>query len=146
MKLNQAGIDLVKRFEGCKLEAYPDPGSVTGLPHTIGYGHTKGVGPGDKWTQKQADEQLIQDLSSVANRISTFIKQTITDNQFSALVSLAFNIGEYNFVGSTLLSLLNKGAPKEDIAYQFLRWNKNDGKVMAGLTKRREAEKALFLS
>jgi len=147
VKLNQAGIDLIKKFEGCKLKAYPDPGSVDGRPYTIGYGATgEDIHKDTVWTQQQADDRLTKDLDVRAKLLALLIKQTINDNQFSALLSLVFNIGYFNLRESTLMKILNKNAPKEDVAEQFLRWNKNDGKVMAGLTKRREAEKALFLS
>ena len=94
---------------------------------------------------KQNISLLEKDLSDYCRRVESLIKVKITDNQFAALVSLAYNIGVSAFGGSTLLSYLNKGNYSA-AADQFARWNKGGGKVLAGLTRRREAERKLFLT
>ena len=141
MNINQAGLDLLKSFEGCKLEAYPDP--ATGeAPWTIGYGCTTDVHPGDVINQAMADFMLLRDVAVFEKRVSDLIKVPVTDNQFSACVVLAYNIGITNFGASTLLRMINANDPAASL--QFLRWDKAAGKTMAGLTRRRAAEKALF--
>ena len=142
MKTNIEGFALIKAAEGCRLKAYPDPG--TGAePFTIGYGHTRNVNPGDTITKEQADFMLAIDLQKFEDHVSELVKVPINENQFAALVSLCYNIGAEALAGSTLLRLLNSGA-YDNAAAQFLTWNHAGGKVMAGLTRRREAEKALF--
>jgi len=142
--MNQAGIDLIKSFEGLELKAYPDPGTG-GDPWTIGYGHTgPEVKPGLVWTQEEADAALVKDLDKFVSGVTALLTSSVTPNQFSALVSFAYNCGLANLKSSTLLKKVNAG----DIAgaaNEFPRWNKAAGKVLAGLTRRREAEKALFL-
>lgn len=147
MKMNLTGIDLIKEFEGLKLKAYPDP-ATGGKPYTIGYGHTgSDVTPTTVWTKARADFYLITDISRVTMDISSCLEDIhLSDNEFSALVCLTFNIGIGNFKKSTLLKLLLQSADKTKVANQFSRWNKAAGKVMAGLTRRRMAEKKLFLS
>ena len=136
--------DLIKEFEGCKLEAYPDPG--TGAePITIGIGHTGGIKLGMTITQEQADEYLVSDVSHAANSVNQMVSVDMTQDEFDALCSFAFNLGVGNLKSSTLLKKLNAG-DKQGAADQFLVWNKAAGHVMAGLTRRREAERALFLS
>ncbi|ECI2457664.1 lysozyme [Salmonella enterica subsp. enterica] len=144
MKTGSEGISLIKQFEGCRLNAYPDP-ATGGAPWTIGYGHTgNDVRPGMVWTQVQADSALISDLAQCERAISRLVKVTLTQNQFDALVSFVFNVGSGNLQSSTLLRKLNSGDYR-GAADEFPRWNKADGKVMAGLTKRRAAERELFL-
>jgi lysozyme len=143
MKISQAGLDLIKRFEGCRLEAYQDAVGIW----TIGYGHTgPNVNPGLKITQAQADVILAQDVERFASGVAANVKVGLTQPEFDALVSFAFNVGLGAFRGSTLLRLLNDNADRTVVASQFLRWNKAGGRVLEGLTKRRNAEKALFLS
>ena len=136
--------DLIKEFEGCKLEAYPDP-ATHGEPITIGVGHTGGVKLGDVITQEQADEYLVNDVAHAANAVNQMVAVSITQGEFDALCSFAFNLGIGNLKNSTLLKKLNSG-DIQGAADQFLVWNKAAGKVMAGLTRRREAERALFLT
>jgi len=136
--------DLIKEFEGCKLEAYPDP-ATSGEPITIGVGHTGGVKLGDIITQEQADEFLEKDVAHAANAINQMVTVEMTQGEFDALCSFAFNLGVGNLKSSTLLRKLNVN-DKQGAADQFLVWNKAAGKVMAGLTRRREAERILFLS
>lgn len=134
MKTSQTGINLIKEFEGCVLKAYRDPIGVW----TIGYGHTVGVKEGQKLTQAQAEEFLKSDLKIYENGvISTGLK--LNQNQFDALVSFAYNCG----VGS--LKTLVKDRSLTQIAEAILLYNKAGGNVLAGLVRRRNAEKALFL-
>lgn len=136
-------LALIRQWEGVRLTAYPDPGSKDGNPITIGYGHTAGVKRGDKITQEQADAFLRADLAKVAASIDPLITVPVTDNQFGALVSFAFNVGTSAFAKSTLLKKLNQGK-YEAVPGELARWNKNDGKVMAGLVNRRAAEAGLW--
>lgn len=144
MRTSDNGIALIREFEGCRLEAYPDP-ATGGEPFTIGVGHTgSDVYPGLMITEEQADELLRRDLARFERCVDGLVDH-ITQNQFDACVSLAFNIGCANFRTSTLCRKLREG---DDIgaAQEFLRWNKANGRVMAGLTRRRQAEMNLFLA
>ena len=141
---SQNCYDLIKNFEGCELEAYPDP-ATGGEPITIGYGHTGGVKLGEVITQEQADEYLISDVKRFADAVNQMVTVPITQGEFDALCSFAFNLGIGNLRNSTLLRKLNSGN-KDSAANQFLVWNMAGGRVMAGLTRRREAERTLFLS
>jgi lysozyme len=138
-KINQKGLDLIKTFEGLKLCSYDDGVGVC----TIGYGHTKDARPKMTISKEQAELFLEQDLRRFESAVSRLVKVTLTDNQFSALVAFVFNIGDGAFAKSTLLELLNK-AQYDLAALQFLRWDKANGKVLPGLTRRRKAEQALF--
>lgn len=143
--INDAGFNLIKQFEGLKLDAYPDP-ATGGDPWTIGYGHTgKEVVPGLIITPKQAEELLCKDLVSCRESIDKLVTVPINPNQCAALISFVFNLGPQNLKISTLLKLLNQSKFKE-AAEEFPKWNKANKKVMAGLTRRRQAEKELFLS
>lgn len=144
LKTSQRGIALIKSFESLELKAYPDPGTG-GKPFTIGWGHTKGVKLGDRITEQQAETFLAEDLAVFELTVNSAVKVPVTQNQFDALVSLAFNIGGANFAGSTLVKKLNAGDPR-GAADQFLRWKFADGKEMRGLVRRRAAERELFLS
>ena len=133
-------IPLIKEFEGCKLKAYKCPADVW----TIGYGHTYGVKEGDEITQQEADRLLADDVNSFTAGVQRLVTSDINRNQLGALVSFAFNLGLGNLRHSTLLKLLNAG-DFVGAANQLPRWNKAAGKVLPGLTRRREAEKQLFL-
>lgn len=145
MKTSNDGIELLHYFESCKLVAYPDAGSKDGNPWTCGYGATgSDIKEGVVWTQEQADTRFESDLKKKGeDPVIRNVKVPLTQNQFDALVSWTYNLGEGNLKSSTLLKLINSGE-FNNAAEQFLRWNKNDGKVMLGLTRRRVAEKALF--
>ena len=135
MKISETGLNLIKQFEGCHLTAYTDP---VGIP-TIGYGHTKGVKLGQKITQAQADEYLRQDVASAEKAVSKY-KYNYNINQFSALVSFTYNCGSGN-----LKQITNNGnRTLEQISARLPNYNKASGKVLAGLTRRRAAEKKLF--
>lgn len=140
MKTGQHGIDLIKKYESCKLTAYLCPAKVW----TIGYGHTQGVKQGDKITQAQADKFLADDLESFEYYVRAVVFKELNQSQFDALVSFVFNGGSGNFKKSTLLKLLNEGKFTQ-AALEFSKWNKADGKVLEGLTKRRESERLLFV-
>jgi lysozyme len=144
MKISQAGIKLIESFESLRLKAYPDPGSKDGKPWTVGFGSTgPDIGPGTVWTKEQADARFAKDLARFEIGVSKSVSVDLKQHQFDALVSFAYNVGLGNFLSSTLLKMLNEGYTK-NAALQFGRWNKNDGRVMAGLTRRREAERKLF--
>ena len=141
MNISQTGIDLIKQFEGCKLEAYQCSAGVW----TIGYGHTgSDVTKGRKITQNDAESLLKQDLIVHCNNVLKLVKVKLNQNQFDALVSFEYNVGYGNLSSSTLLKLLNKG-DYTGAAGQFEKWVYAGGKVLAGLQKRRKAEKELFL-
>lgn len=145
MKFNDKGLALIKSFESCRLKAYPDP-ATGGDPWTIGWGSTgPDIKKGVIWTQQEADCRLLSDIDKFAESIKSLLKVTLTDNQFSALVSLAYNIGIGNLKKSSLLAKINKNE-LTDAAERFLLWNKANGVVMNGLTRRRKAERDLFLS
>lgn len=144
-QMTVAGLDLMRQFEGCELAAYPDPGSADGNPWTIGYGATgDGIRKGVVWTQDQCDQRFAADVAAFAARVDKAIGEApTTGNQFSAMVALAFNIGIVGFRGSTVLRK-HKAGDYLGAARAFVMWNKNDGQVMRGLTRRRLAESELY--
>lgn len=139
--ISQAGIDLIKSFEGCKLTAYQDSVGVW----TIGYGHTGDVYPGMIITQEKAEELLRSDLKTAENAVNAKVIYPITQNMFDALVSLTFNIGSDAFGTSTLLKKLNQG-DINGAANEFDKWIYAGSKVQPGLVRRRAAEKEMFLN
>jgi GH24 family phage-related lysozyme (muramidase) len=145
MKASQRGLNLIHSFESCKLTAYPDPGSKDGHPWTIGWGSTgPGIGPGVKWTQVQADTRFAADLAKFERGVLTALGGApVTQGQFDALVSFAYNVGLGALASSTLLRM-HKAGDYAGAQKQFARWNKNDGRVMNGLTRRRAAEAAIY--
>lgn len=144
MKLSQKGIELIKQFEGYSSKAYPDP-ATGGAPWTIGYGTTKGVKPGMVITAQQAEKMLRDDVAKFESGVSSLITSPTTQGQFDAMVSLAYNIGLGNFGKSTLLKKHNARC-YTCAADQFRVWNRANGKVMNGLTKRRAAEREVYMS
>ena len=146
MQTSEKGIALIKQFEGCRLTAYQDSVGVW----TIGYGWTKPVDgkpirAGMTIKQETAERLLKTGLVSYENDVSRLVKVDLTQGQFDALVSFTYNLGARSLSTSTLLRKLNAG-DYAGAADEFLRWNKAGGKVLNGLTRRREAERALFLS
>lgn len=133
--------ELIKSFEGLELEAYLCPANIW----TIGYGHTGDVKEGDTITKAEADELLEKDLEKFRGGVNRCVKVPLNENQFGALVSFAYNVGIGSLQSSTLLKLLN-ACDYDAASDQFLRWNKSGGKVLTGLTRRREAERAVFLT
>ena len=143
MKVNQDGIGLIKKFEGCRLTAYKPVSSEK--YYTIGYGHYGAdVKEGMTITQEQAEEYLKQDLEKFEKGVDDCVKVGITQNQFNALVSFAYNCGIGALQTSTLLKKLN-ACDFEGAANEFLRWNKSNGVALPGLTNRRVAERDMFL-
>jgi lysozyme len=139
MNISQEGISLIKKFEGCELEAYQCAAGVW----TIGYGSTKDVKEGDTLTQKEADNLLLHEMQEYEGYIKELIKVPLKQNQFDALVSWVFNLGPANLKASTMLKFLNAG-DYHLIPSQIKRWNKASGKVLEGLIRRREAEALMF--
>ena len=150
MRTSENGIELVKAFEG--LHKVKSDGTVRSYRcpagrWTIGYGHTHGVRSGETITPEEAEDLLRKDLQDCEAVVERLVKVDLTQNQFDALVSFVFNLGQGNFSSSTLLRKLNRGE-YESAAEEFIRWNKArvDGelKALPGLTRRRTAEAALF--
>ncbi|HCZ49308.1 MAG TPA: lysozyme [Gammaproteobacteria bacterium] len=142
MRISHVGVDLIKHFEGLRQEAYQCAAGVW----TIGYGHTKGVQAGDRITLQQAEQMLEDDLLAFETGVLELITMgaRYSQGEFDGLVSIAFNIGLDALARSTLLSKFNAG-DRAGAADEFLRWNKAAGRVLEGLTRRRRAERALFL-
>lgn len=144
--INQAGIDLIKEFEGFRASTYRDSVGVL----TIGYGTTAaagvGITPGIGMTitQEQAEAYLRAAVNKFAAQIRAKMTREPTPNQFAAMVSLAYNIGPGGFARSSVLRKFNAG-DLAGAAAAFALWNKAGGRVLAGLTRRRAAEAALFL-
>jgi len=139
MNISNTGIDLIKHFEGCETEAYLCP---AGVP-TIGYGHIKGVQMGDSITEAQAHEMLVEELDEYESYINDLVTVSLNQNQFDAMVSWVYNLGGGNLKASTLLKVLNSG-DYSGVPEQIMRWNKAGGRVLEGLTRRRQAEADLF--
>jgi lysozyme len=136
-------LALIKRWEGCHLTAYPDPGTG-GAPWTIGWGSTgPGIGPGVTWTQQQADERLAADVQKFMTGVETAVGIPLETHQIGALTSLAYNIGLGAFRNSTLLRMIKAGDMK-GASEQFLRWNRAGGRIMRGLSNRRADERDVF--
>ena len=142
-RLSEKGLNLIKRFEGLRLKSYKCAANVD----TVGYGHTgPEVVPGMTISEEQAEKYLRDDLERFEQCVSSFVKLKINQNEYDALVSFSFNVGTNAFVNSTLLKKLNAGNKKSDVASEFLRWVKADGKTIPGLVRRREEEKKVFLT
>ncbi len=139
MKPSQSCIDLVKSFEGFQSKAYLCPAGVW----TVGYGTTENVSSGDCVTETEAEELLRNDLLDASKAVDELVDVDMSQAQYDALASFIYNVGREAFRNSTLLKLINAGNFPA-AALQFQRWNKGGGKVLPGLTKRREAERALF--
>ena len=147
-KISQGGIDLIKKFEGLKLKPYL---CSAGVP-TIGYGNTfyetgKKVTLNDPViTEKRAEELLSHLLVSFEKYVDSYCRDDISQNQFDALVSFAYNLGPNSLKSSTLLKKVNANPTDPTIKAEFLKWTKAGGKVLKGLVLRREAEAALYFS
>tara|TARA_R110002050_G_scaffold178087_2_gene311297 strand:- start:25 stop:453 length:429 start_codon:yes stop_codon:yes gene_type:complete len=132
-------IDMVKHFEGFKAVAYLCPANVW----TIGYGRTKNVKDGDITSMPQATRDLEEELVEFGNQVQRVVDVELSQNEFDALTSWTYNLGVGNLQSSTLLKKLNAG-DKDSVPSEMLRWNKAAGKVLAGLTTRRQAEADLW--
>jgi lysozyme len=139
MEISQEGLSLIKKFEGCELEAYKCAAGVW----TIGYGSTNNVNEGMEISQERADMLLLEDVEVFEEAVNKLVEVPLEQNQFDALVSWTFNLGSTNLKNSTLLKVLND-KDYEGVPAQIKRWNKAGGKVLQGLVRRREAEALLF--
>jgi lysozyme len=145
MKVNDEGLKLIKVSEGLRLGAYKDAVGVW----TIGYGHTSAAGdprvmPGQKITKDQADQILKRDVYEFARGVANTVKVPLSDNQFSALVSFAYNVGLGALKKSSVLKAVNAGQFNK-VPGALSLWVKADGQTLPGLVKRRAAEAALFM-
>jgi lysozyme len=132
-------IEMVKHFEGFKAVAYLCPANVW----TIGYGRTKNVKDGDITSMPQATRDLEEELVEFGDQVQRVVDVELSQNEFDALTSWTYNLGVGNLQSSTLLKKLNAG-DKDSVPSEMLRWNKAAGKVLAGLTIRRQAEADLW--
>lgn len=148
LKTSKAGIDLIAEFEGFSSKPYLCPAKVP----TIGFGSTlyadgrKVTLQDEPITRDEAAGLLAATLKTFENAVTKSVTVEIEQCQFDAMVCLCYNIGGANFKSSTLVKMLNAGDELVLVAGQFLRWNKAGGKVLAGLSRRREAERCLFLN
>jgi lysozyme len=137
---------LIQQFEGRRLEAYKCPADVW----TIGYGHTSAAGkpevkPGMVITKQEANDILVRDLVRYEDAVNRLVKVPLTQNQFDALVSFTFNVGEGALAKSTLLKKLNAG-DYDAVPAELMKWTKGGGKELPGLVRRRRAECAMWRS
>lgn len=133
-------MDFIEAWEGCRLTAYKCPAGIW----TIGYGHTGGVREGQRITEEEALDLLVEDLRAHAERLAPKVKVQVADGQYIALLSLAFNVGVGAVAKSTLLRLLNAG-DIEAAGDEFLKWTYAAGLELPGLVRRRREERKLFL-
>ena len=136
---SQEGISLLKKFEGCMLDAYL---CSAGVP-TIAYGRTKDVTMGDTCTQEEAEMWLEEELQEYEGYVNEMVTVPLEQCEFDALVCWTYNLGPNNLRSSTLLKVLNEGK-KNEVPAQMRRWNKAGGEVLQGLVRRREAESLLW--
>lgn len=141
MKASVDAYELIKQFEGLRLEAYLCPAGIW----TIGYGHTSDVSPNSFITIQEADEYLHRDVASVEMQLNK-LNLSLSQCQWDAIVSFVFNVGIGNFKASTLLAKIRINPDDNSIMDEFLRWVYANGKVMRGLQKRRLAEMKLYFS
>ena len=141
MKISQEGLSLIKKFEGCRLEAYYCSGGVL----TIGYGHTGGVKESDTITQEEAEKLLRADVFKFEEYVEDNVMVELDQGHFDALVAWTFNLGPGNLRESTMLKKLNE-ADYASVPSEMKRWNKAGGKTLDGLIRRRNAEALLFQS
>ena len=147
-KLSQKGLELIKSFEGLSLKPYVCAGGI----NTIGYGNTyytngKKVTLQDKpITKEQAEELLKHSLSTYEKAVDSFCRDDISQNQFDALVSFCYNVGTGALQKSTLIKKVNANSKDVTISDEFMKWNKANGRVLVGLTRRRQAESKLYFS
>lgn len=141
MKASVDAYELIRQFEGLRLEAYLCPAGIW----TIGYGHTSGVSPNSFITIQEADEYLHRDVAAIEMQLNK-LNLSLRQCQWDAIVSFVFNIGIGNFKASTLLAKIRINPDDNSIIDEFLRWVYANGKVMRGLQKRRLTEMKLYFS
>lgn len=141
MKASVDAYELIKQFEGLRLEAYLCPAGIW----TIGYGHTSDVSPNSFITIQEADEYLHRDVATIEMQLNK-LNLSLSQCQWDAIVSFVFNVGIGNFKASTLLAKIRINPDDNSIMDEFLRWVYANGKVMRGLQKRRLAEMKLYFS
>jgi lysozyme len=141
VKCSQEGLELIKKFEGCKLKSYKCPAGVW----TIGYGHTEDIKEGDIVSPEEANKLLRADVFKFEEYVTDNVIVNLTQNQFDALVAWTFNLGVGNLRNSTMLKKLNN-ADYTSVPFEMKRWNKAGGKTLDGLVRRRQAESLLFES
>lgn len=141
MKASVDAYELIKQFEGLRLEAYLCPAGIW----TIGYGHTSGVSPNSFITIQEADEYLHRDVAAIEMQLNK-LNLSLRQCQWDAIVSFVFNVGIGNFKASTLLAKIRINPDDNSIMDEFLRWVYANGKVMRGLQKRRLTEMKLYFS
>lgn len=153
-KLSQEAIDLIKEHEGFRAKAYDDfrpnhdlqPGEAVRGTLTIGYGHTgPDVTIGQEIDHEHAEALLWIDLQEAEDGVAALVSVPITDREYGALVSWIYNIGRGNAARSTAIKRLNAGMPRASVAEAMTWWNRSKGRILTGLVRRREAERALFL-
>jgi lysozyme len=146
-RVNKAGIDLIKSFEGLFKKPYLCPANVPTIGYgTIQYPNGKKVTMADREiSEKEAEAYLIHEVEEKSKAVEKMCKVPLNDNEFAALTSFSYNVGSRALETSTLMKLLNAGTNRTLVADQFLRWDKAGGKQLPGLTRRRQAERALFL-
>jgi len=145
MEVNKAGKDLIKQFEGCKLKAYKCPAGLW----TISWGLTsypdgRKIKEGDIITQQQAEEYFDAVVNDFAKQVDVLVKSNVTANNFSAIVSFAYNVGIGNLKNSTLLKKVNANPKDATIPAEFRKWVRANGEVLKGLVRRRDAEAKLY--
>lgn len=140
MKISDKGLELIKFFEGLRLEAYFCPAGL----ETIGYGHVLKKGDPKKITESEANQILKKDLEYFETEVKNMLKVQVSQNQFDALVSFAFNLGPASLKTSTLLNKLNTKQPLECIV-EFLKWTLIGKERSFGLLKRRIIEASMFM-
>ncbi len=150
MQLSAAGADLIKSFEACMAEDGPDQYKAYLCPAkvlTIGWGHTNAFGRSfvadDVWTAAECDAAFEADMGQAETAVRRLVEVELTQGQFDALVSFAYNCGAGNLAGSTLLKLLNQG-DYEGAALEFPKWTHGNGQILPGLVRRRAAEALMF--
>ena len=141
MQYSKNGLALTESFEGCALIPYQDVAGVW----TDGYGNTRNVVPGQAITQAQAEADLLRNVADAVAAVNRLVHIAMSQDEFDSLVDFTFNLGVGNFAGSTQLKLLN-ARDIEGAANEFAKWSKAGGNVVAGLLRRRLAERALFVT
>lgn len=140
LRINEAGLQIIKESEGLRLEAYRLNGQWL-----IGYGHARTARPGMKITETQAAALLREDLRATEDGVKKRLTVPVNENEFSAMVSLAYNLGVGGFGRSSILTRINK-RDRKGAADAFLRYDKAGGKALSHLAHRRKIERALFLT